>query len=460
MNGRTNEPKSSAGKEATGKKRSSLAPISVPKGGGAILGIGEKFPADPVTGTGSTPVPIYTSPGHSGFGLQFFLSAYAVAVLAVGGAVVATLELGSAVKHTPTLFFCSVFFSSWIGGAVPGIFACLLSAIALDYYFIPPLYALGIGLEEAPDMIAFVVSGLVISWLSGERKRANDSLRKARDELHARVCEGTYELRQTDDQLQAGIARRSAAEEDPVKADAQEARAGCTRMIGELAAPIASESTRKPLPHPPTICPPEESVFSRQGDYWTIQYQGQIARLKTTRGLHCLATLLGQPEREFHVNELIAAVGNEQFAAVEPLASSTSKEDGSQMRTTCFPDAGPILDARAKVEYARRVADLRGELEDANRLNDPERAARARQEMEDIADQLAVAAGLGGRDRRAGSQTERARSTVTKRIKSSVNKIAETMPALGLHLADRIKTGYFCSYNPHPDRPVKWKLEF
>jgi K+-sensing histidine kinase KdpD len=78
------------------------------------------------------------------------LFGYAVALIAVGGAVVATLELGSAMKHTPTLFFCSVALSSRLGGVWPGIFGGLLSAISLDYYFIPPLYALGISLEEAP----------------------------------------------------------------------------------------------------------------------------------------------------------------------------------------------------------------------------------------------------------------------------------------------------------------------
>ena len=48
--------------------------ISQPKGGGAIRGIGEKFAANPVTGTGSMSVPIATSPGRSGFGLQLSLS--------------------------------------------------------------------------------------------------------------------------------------------------------------------------------------------------------------------------------------------------------------------------------------------------------------------------------------------------------------------------------------------------
>src|SRR2546425_8548236 len=58
-----------------GEKSAFSAPtISLPKGGGAIRGIGEKFGADPVTGTGSMTVPIATSPGRSGFGPQLSLS--------------------------------------------------------------------------------------------------------------------------------------------------------------------------------------------------------------------------------------------------------------------------------------------------------------------------------------------------------------------------------------------------
>lgn len=48
--------------------------ISLPKGGGAIRGVGEKFSANPVTGTGSMTVPIAASPGRSGFGPQLSLS--------------------------------------------------------------------------------------------------------------------------------------------------------------------------------------------------------------------------------------------------------------------------------------------------------------------------------------------------------------------------------------------------
>src|SRR2546421_2855367 len=61
--------------DAGPKSGAIVAPsISLPKGGGAIRGIGEKFAANPVTGTGSMTVPIATSPGRSDFGPQLSLS--------------------------------------------------------------------------------------------------------------------------------------------------------------------------------------------------------------------------------------------------------------------------------------------------------------------------------------------------------------------------------------------------
>jgi RHS repeat-associated protein len=47
--------------------------ISLPKGGGAIKGIGETFQPNLFTGTGNFSVPIYTSPGHNDFGPKLSL---------------------------------------------------------------------------------------------------------------------------------------------------------------------------------------------------------------------------------------------------------------------------------------------------------------------------------------------------------------------------------------------------
>ena len=60
--------------QAAGNGSSAAPAISLPKGGGAIRGMGEKFSANPVTGTGSLSVPIYSSPGRSGFGPELSLS--------------------------------------------------------------------------------------------------------------------------------------------------------------------------------------------------------------------------------------------------------------------------------------------------------------------------------------------------------------------------------------------------
>lgn len=197
----------------------------------------------------------------------------------------------------------------------------------------------------------------------------------------------------------------------------------------------------------------DEPLFLRQGDYWIIRYQGRITFLKSTRGLQCLCFLLRHPGREFHVREFVGPVIGKDFGTDE---SGFAAGDDRGPR---FSDAGPILDSQAKAEYRRRLGDLRMELEEARQFNQPDRAARARAELDLLAEQLALAVGLGGRDRKLGSEAERARSAVTKRIKGAIEKIGRSLPLLGGHLTARVKTGYFCSYNPRPDRPVAWNFD-
>jgi len=401
---------------------------------------------------------------------------YAVAIISVGGAAVTTLGIGSVIKYVPTLFFCSVILSSWFGGVCPGIFAGLLSAIALDYYFIPPIYALGISPDELPDMIAFLASAFFVSWLSGERKRAKNLLREAQDKLETKIREASPTLGRTEDQSQIGPAEHS-----PNQAHAEVSRVARTRRSDEFVDPTTSEprertvqpeevvdaqtpalektdgksadDARESVTHPPTLRSQERPILFKQGDYWTIQYQGRIAHIKSTRGLYCLASLLGHPGQEFHVSELNAAVARMPMTFATGVATREAQE-WAGVWTARFRDAGPILDSRAKAEYNQRLAELREELEDAERLNDPERATKIQQERDCIADQLATAVGLGGRNRKAASDAERARSAVTKRIRDSIDKIGAAIPPLGRHLAVTIKTGYFCCYNPNPDCPV------
>lgn len=196
----------------------------------------------------------------------------------------------------------------------------------------------------------------------------------------------------------------------------------------------------------------EGFLFLRRGDYWIIEHRGQAAFLKASRGLGCLALLLRNPGREFHVMELVGQVMGECRVLARASHAADSWQGGPPS------DTGPVLDARAKVEYRQRFEDLRNDLEEAERFNNSARAERARNEMAAVAKQLALAVGLGGRDRKSGSEAERARSAVTKRIKTSISRIGEVIPSLRSHLTVRVKTGYFCSYNPSPERPVAWRF--
>ena len=76
-----------------------------------------------------------------------------------------------------------------------------------------------------------------------------------------------------------------------------------------------------------------------------------------------------------------------------------------------------MLDVRAKDAYRRRLAEIEDDIEQARALEDDERAAQADAERDFLVRELSRAVGLGGRDRRAGSTSERARASVTRALR-------------------------------------------
>jgi predicted ATPase len=168
----------------------------------------------------------------------------------------------------------------------------------------------------------------------------------------------------------------------------------------------------------------------REGDHWTVAWAGRSVHLRHAKGVDDLASLLAAPGRAFHVLDLLGAPG-----------------DGG---------SDEVLDRRARDAYRARAEELREELDQTQRDHDPERAARARVELEAIADELSAAVGLGGRARRLGDPAERARKTVSWRLRSTLDRIERAHPALGRHLRQSLRMGTFCSYEPDP--PVRWDV--
>src|SRR5262249_42870748 len=112
---------------------------------------------------------------------------------------------------------------------------------------------------------------------------------------------------------------------------------------------------------------PAAAMFRCDGEYWTIAWRGGRSLVKHELGFGCIAQLLQDPGREFHALDLVGG---------------------------CCPTRGrggdgiAALDAAAKGAYRQRLLDLRDDIDEAERLCDLGRAARARAEEEALTDQL------------------------------------------------------------------------
>ena len=128
------------------------------------------------------------------------------------------------------LFFAAVIASAWCGGAGPGLFAVLLSILAVDYFFIPPLDSLVINAAAMAYCAAFIVSALFASWVSAVMKKSKGSLQEARDLLELRVTERTAELQKSNAELR--------------EREHQLAHLSRVLTMGELTSSIAHEVTQ------------------------------------------------------------------------------------------------------------------------------------------------------------------------------------------------------------------------
>jgi tetratricopeptide (TPR) repeat protein len=181
----------------------------------------------------------------------------------------------------------------------------------------------------------------------------------------------------------------------------------------------------------------DTNVFRREGDYWLVVFHGDTVRVRDRKGMRYLAHLLAHPGREFHVLDLVAA------------------ETGHGI---LLGDAGELLDERAKTAYRRRLAEIEDDIDQARALEDAEREAQADAERDFLVRELARAVGAGGRDRRAASASERARSGVTRAVRQGIARIGEHHPDLGEHLNHAVRTGMYCAYLPDARAPAGWRV--
>jgi hypothetical protein len=190
-------------------------------------------------------------------------------------------------------------------------------------------------------------------------------------------------------------------------------------------------------------------VFVVDGTMRTVGLAGRTTTIRDLKGCRYIARLIANPGREFHVLDLLAA----ETGVLRPLVAHPEAE-----RRVQGGQAGlPVLDETAKHAYRRRLAEIDEDIEDAERMNDPERAALAHADREYLVAELVSAIGLGGRGREVGASAERARTSVTRSIRYAIEQLGVHHPELAGHLDCCITTGTYCSYQPDPVAPVAWR---
>lgn len=192
----------------------------------------------------------------------------------------------------------------------------------------------------------------------------------------------------------------------------------------EPGSPADTEHAGDAQPSPPG---PE---FRRDGAVWALVFDGRAVHVPDAKGLRDLHTLLSRPGTDVPAVRLLAPDGGETAVAARAMGGDA------------------VLDERAKAEYRRWLDQLDQEIDRAGERGDDARAAAHDRERQALLDELRTAAGLGGRTRRLGDEAERARKTVTARIRDTLRKLDALHPELAAHLRKSVTTGSTCAYRP------------
>ena len=202
-----------------------------------------------------------------------------------------------------------------------------------------------------------------------------------------------------------------------------------------------------------TVVASESSVatFRCDGDTRTIGLGGLSVQIRDLLGFRYIARLVAEPGREFHVLDLVA-VEHGSLPTSRPVA------EHDELRTGRLDEPLPVLDDLAREAYRRRLAEVDDDIEEAERMNDLGRVELAQRDRDYLIGELSRAVGLSRRPRTTGGTSEHARTSVTRSLRYSLDKLADHHQPLAAHLRQRIHTGTYCTYAADPTSPVSWSL--
>jgi C4-dicarboxylate-specific signal transduction histidine kinase len=168
---------------------------------------------------------------------------YSLAFVTVAAACATTHVIDLASFEGPNffLFFVAIALTAWVGGHGPGWLSVMLSVLAADFFFTPPLYVIDLSAKDIPWFIAFALCAMAVNAMSLQRRRMEVMLRRAYDELEQRVQERTLDLQLSNNKLTAVTLERSLTEAALRETQNELAHVARIMTVSELTASIAHE---------------------------------------------------------------------------------------------------------------------------------------------------------------------------------------------------------------------------
>ena len=140
-----------------------------------------------------------------------------------------------------TLYFLAVMLSAWYGGFGAGLMSTVLSALALDYFFISPIYSIELDFHAFVRLCVFLIVSVITNILTNARRRAEADLRQAHAQLEDRVRERTAELARTNAALCEEIGERQKIEKELLRLQHQIGPVERLATLGRMTATVAHD---------------------------------------------------------------------------------------------------------------------------------------------------------------------------------------------------------------------------
>jgi hypothetical protein len=204
-----------------------------------------------------------------------------------------------------------------------------------------------------------------------------------------------------------------------------------------------------------------QNEFCRDFEQWRITYESRTLPVNHLKGLEYMARIIRNQGKPCHVFELDHHADGSKPALDNGAQKNVSNEG-------LRPDKSPYslddkVDKQTVHEVDQAINIFRKKIQEAKSIGDSDAVAKAYRELTRLIDYKKSSTGLSGRSRRFSTPEEKSRKTVTKCIRTAINKIAQlekmhNWPSdLSRHLSNFIKTGVDCKYTP--DKPTAWYVQ-